>query len=86
MSPTSKAAIEKNDTKVSEANKETTIIFEEDLYKKEKKTKELDANLFVGYIIEFFEEEEDIIIPPTDIIDGNSPHFIHKLTNLYRYR
>jgi hypothetical protein len=69
MSPVSKALTAK--TSLKKVNKKRGIIFEEELYKKEKRTKELDANLFIGYMIEFFEEEEEVIMPPPDYHDNS---------------
>lgn len=51
--------------------KETTISFEDDLFKKEKYIKELDANLFVAYLPEFLDEEEDIIVPHSENTDNS---------------
>jgi hypothetical protein len=58
-----------------EPRKDTTIKFEGDMYKDEKHIKKLDANQFIGYLIEFFDENEDIIMPPPDF-DNEDSKFI----------
>jgi hypothetical protein len=59
-----------------EPRNDATIKFEDEMYKDEKHYKMLDANQFIGYLIEFFDENEDIIMPPPDYIDNDDSKFI----------
>lgn len=43
-------------------SRKTKIRFEDDAYKVEKFEKTLDANLFMGYLTELFEEDEELMI------------------------
>lgn len=78
ISPTNKALTTKKSTvKDYQPKKDATIRFEDEAYKAEKHHKLLDANLFIGYLTEFFEEEQDILMPPPDYNDES------KLMNNY---
>ena len=47
-------------------NKMYKIKFEDEAFKTERFEKMLDANLFMGYLIDFFEENEDIMLVVND--------------------
>ena len=49
---------------------QTKIRFEDYAYRIEKFEKELDANLFMGYLNEFIEEEEDVLLVTSDNNNG----------------
>jgi hypothetical protein len=76
ISPRTKPSRSKS-TKIDfEPRKDATIKFEDDMYKGEKHYKKLDANQFIGYLTEFFDENEDIIMPPPDYIDNDDSKII----------
>lgn len=72
MSATSKypdTTAKNDDQTVVSEKKASTIVFEDELFKKEKFTKQMDVNLFIGYCIDFYEEESDILLPVNDRFD-----------------
>ena len=67
--PTNRVRTQKSIVKEEPDNRKRVIRFEDEAFKLEKPIKEVDANLFSGYLIEFFDEEPEILVPTTDHTD-----------------
>ena len=72
--PTNKLRTQKPVVKEESDNRRRVIRFEDEAFQLEKSVKELDANLFSGYLIEFFDEEPEVLVPTTDHTDTSKFH------------